>query len=267
VVGAAYSVPPLSLSKRGAVASLVLPLCVVAAPYLVGLLAADARLTPGDLALLGGLYAATIGRLLLKDFRDLRGDTLLGKRTFLVRYGRRATVRASAALCALGGATLMLAAPDRGMALVCVYVVGLAMMLWLLVRLGRSSTPRLDERLISAIAILGRFLLFALLAHLSMRSLGWTALQAALVLVALGALMLGLASDMLRLGPRVEPWDGPRAHHRGGRDHARSARTSGLASAHPGAAWTDAPRLPRRCPVSASRALGSSATGRCRAAG
>ena len=107
-----------------------------AVPYLVGLLAADARLRPGDLALLGGLYVAIIGRLLLKDFRDVRGDTLLGKRTFLVRYGRRVTCRTSAVLCVVGGAVLLLAVPDRSVALVAVYAGGLAVVVWLLVAAG-----------------------------------------------------------------------------------------------------------------------------------
>jgi len=195
LVGAAYSVPPLSFSKRGVVASLVLPLCIVAVPYLVGLLAADARLSSGDVALLGGLYVAIIGRLLLKDFRDVRGDTLLGKRTFLVRYGRQVTCRTSA--------VLLLAVPDRSVALVVVYAVGLAIVVWLLVRLASSAGPRQDTVLVAAVAIIGRGLLMALLAHLSMRPLGWTVLQQALVVLALGVLTVGLASDMLRYGPRV----------------------------------------------------------------
>jgi len=203
LVATAYSVPPLSFSKRGVVASLVLPLCIVAVPYLVGLFAADARLRPGDLALLGGLYVAIIGRLLLKDFRDVRGDTLLGKRTFLVRYGRQVTCRTSAVLCVVGGAVLLLAVPDRSAALVAVYAGGLAVVVWLLVRLASSTGPRQDTVLVAAVAIVGRGLLLALLAHLSMRPLGWTVLQQALVVLALGVLTVGLASDMLRYGPRV----------------------------------------------------------------
>jgi 4-hydroxybenzoate polyprenyltransferase len=203
LVAAAYSVRPLSLSKRGVVASLVLPLCVVAVPYLVGLFAADARLRAGDVALLGGLYAAIIGRLLLKDFRDVRGDSLLGKRTFLVRYGRVATCRTSAVLCLVGGVVLLLAVPDRSVALVAVYAVGLAVLVWLLARLARSTGPRQDTLLVAAVAILGRGLVMTLLAHLSMRPLAWTTLQQALVVLALGVLTLGLTSDMLRYGPRV----------------------------------------------------------------
>ncbi|GMA87985.1 hypothetical protein GCM10025868_32350 [Angustibacter aerolatus] len=138
LVGAAYSLPPLRLSARGAVASLALPLNVVAVPYLVGLLAARAEVTRDDALLLGGLYAAVIGRLLLKDVRDVRGDALLGKRTFLVRHGRLVTCRVSAVACVLGGALLVAAVPDRTPALVSSYAVGLSGVVVLLALLARS---------------------------------------------------------------------------------------------------------------------------------
>jgi 4-hydroxybenzoate polyprenyltransferase len=203
LVGAAYSLPPLRLSKRGAVASLALPLNVVGVPYLVGLLAAGGGVRRDDLVLLGGLYAAVIGRLLLKDFRDVRGDALLGKRTFLVRHGRVVTCRVSALLSVLGGGLLLLAVPDRTPSLVAAYVAGLLAVVALLARLSRVSSPREDTVLVGAIAVLGRGLLVTLLAHLSMRPLGWVAWQQAAVLLALAVLTGGLASDLLRHGPQV----------------------------------------------------------------
>ncbi|WP_426564904.1 UbiA family prenyltransferase [Angustibacter sp. McL0619] len=202
-VGAAYSLPPLRLSKRGALASLVLPLNVVGVPYLVGLLAGGEAVRPADLMLLGGLYSAVIGRLLLKDFRDVRGDALLGKRTFLVRYGRVVTCRVSAVLCVVGGGLLLAAVPDRTLTLVAVYVVGLVAVVALLVRLSRVSSPREDTVLVGAITVLGRGMLVTLLAHLSMRPMGWTVWQQAATLIALGLLTGGLASDLLRHGPQV----------------------------------------------------------------
>jgi drug/metabolite transporter (DMT)-like permease len=120
-----------------------------------------------------------------------------------LRYGRRVTCWTSAALCAVGGALLLAAVPDRSVALGAVYAAGLGVMIWLLRRLVRSTGPRQDTLLVAAIAIVGRGLVMTLLAHLSMRPLGWTTLQQALVVLALGVLTLGLASDMLRYGPRV----------------------------------------------------------------
>ena len=88
LVSSAYS---WQLSRRGAVASLVLPALFVAVPFLVGLFEVRTDVRRADLVLLAGLYLGFVGRILLKDFRDLAGDTLYGKRTFLVRHGRRAT--------------------------------------------------------------------------------------------------------------------------------------------------------------------------------
>jgi len=88
-LSAAYSLRPLRLAGRGAVAALVLPAGYVAMPFLVGLLSVRPVVTIDDALLLTGLYLGFIGRILLKDFRDVRGDALFGKRTFLVRRGRQ----------------------------------------------------------------------------------------------------------------------------------------------------------------------------------
>jgi 4-hydroxybenzoate polyprenyltransferase len=52
LVSTAYSRPPPRLAGRGAVASLVLPACYVAVPYLLGLLAAAGTVRAADLVLL-----------------------------------------------------------------------------------------------------------------------------------------------------------------------------------------------------------------------
>ncbi|HMC02486.1 MAG TPA: UbiA family prenyltransferase, partial [Cellulomonadaceae bacterium] len=106
LLASAYSLPPFQLSKRGIVAPLILPFAFVAVPFLAGILAVRPAVHATDLWLLAGLYLGFIGRILLKDFRDLRGDALLGKRTFLVRRGRAWTCGLSAILWVVGSATL-----------------------------------------------------------------------------------------------------------------------------------------------------------------
>jgi 4-hydroxybenzoate polyprenyltransferase len=161
-ISAAYS---LRLSGRGAVASLVLPACYVATPYLLGLYGAGVRPTGPDLLLLAGLYVGFVGRIMLKDFRDVRGDALFGKRTFLVRHGRRATCAFSACCWAAGGALLALAVP----AVAGPTALGAAGALVVLRLLATDGGHRRDERLISATAIVGRGLLVVLLVALSGR--------------------------------------------------------------------------------------------------
>jgi 4-hydroxybenzoate polyprenyltransferase len=51
------------------------------------------------------------GRILLKDFRDVHGDAMFGKRTFLVRHGRGVTCAVSACCWTAGTAVILAAAP------------------------------------------------------------------------------------------------------------------------------------------------------------
>src|SRR5215469_12689100 len=134
-VSAAYSVRPVRLANRGAVASLILPACYVAVPYLLGVLAPAARIRLTDLVLLAGLYLGFVGRILLKDFRDVRGDALFGKRTFLVRHGRRPTCAVSSVAFVAGSITMVVAVHRPTVALAVVYAGCLAGALWLLCRL------------------------------------------------------------------------------------------------------------------------------------
>jgi 4-hydroxybenzoate polyprenyltransferase len=200
-VSTGYSVRPVRLADRGALASLVLPACYVAVPYLIGLLAVRHRVTADDLALAGGLYLGFIGRILLKDFRDVRGDALFGKRTFLVRHGRRVTCAVSSGCFVAGNCAVVLAAEHTTWLLVGAEAACLAGVLLALRVLASGPGVRRDELLISSIAILGRGMVLMLLAHLSMVTAHWPApgYDAVLVLLALGT--LGQAARMALVGP------------------------------------------------------------------
>lgn len=202
-VSAAYSQRPLRLADRGAVASLVLPACYVAVPYLLGLLAAAGTARRGDLVLLAGLYVGFIGRILLKDFRDVRGDALFGKRTFLVRHGRRRTCQLSAACWAVGAGVLLAGAGPLRPSLAVAYGLGVAAALGLLRALATDRGPRRDEALISATAIVGRGTVLVLLAHLSILGAGWPGLAHDAALAALALVTGGQAWVMARRGPRM----------------------------------------------------------------
>ena len=109
-VAAAYSLPPFRLSRRGVVAPLVLPALFVGVPFVLGVLAGRG-LRLGDVVLLAALYVGFIGRIVLKDFRDVVGDRLFGKRTFLVRHGRGPTCVLSAVCWVAGTAALIVVTP------------------------------------------------------------------------------------------------------------------------------------------------------------
>jgi 4-hydroxybenzoate polyprenyltransferase len=202
-VSTGYSLRPVRLADRGAVASLVLPACYVAVPYLLGILAGarhDAG-HPRPLLLLAGLYLGFIGRILLKDFRDMRGDALFGKRTFLVRHGRGWTCVFSGCCWAAGTCVILLSLHRLTAALAITETACAAGALALLAALSKDRGARRDEAIVAAIAILGRGMMLLLLAHLSMTSTGWSAVRYDAVIAALALLTAGPAMSMARRGP------------------------------------------------------------------
>lgn len=197
---AAYSLRPIRVADRGAVASVLLPWGYVAVPYLVGIFAVRSTVTAGDLVLLGGLYVGFIGRILLKDFRDVRGDALFGKRTFVVRHGRRATCRFSA-VCWLAGTVSLAGVRNLTPDLVAGHLVFVAVALALLGHLARSPGARRDEALISAVAVIGRGMMATLIAHLAMTDRDWTTASYRGVMILVVLTMVGQALTMARQGP------------------------------------------------------------------
>lgn len=219
-LSAAYSLPPTRLSARGAVASLVLPAGFVAVPFVLGALAVGGSVDGRALALLAALYLGFVGRILLKDFRDLRGDLLFGKRTFLVRHGRVVTCRASATLWAASTAVLVAVLPEPSWWTVVALVGCAAAAVAALRVLEVDAGPYRDERLVSAAAIAGRGSMLVVLGHLSMVSAGWPAWAQAAFVTALLAVTLGQAREMVVRGPRLVPWREP-ARDLAARDAAR----------------------------------------------
>ncbi len=146
VLSAAYSLPPFRLAARGAVATLVLPGGYVAMPFLVGVTSAHTNVSLNDALLLAGLYVGFIGRILLKDFRDVRGDALFGKRTFLVRHGRRTTCVVSAIFWTAGGALVVATTPHPTVAYLAGTSAGVVGVLALLRVLAREPLAREQSR-------------------------------------------------------------------------------------------------------------------------
>lgn len=205
-LSAAYSLPPTRLSARGAVASLVLPAAFVAVPFLLGLLAVGGAVDARAGALLAALYLGFVGRILLKDFRDLRGDLLFGKRTYLVRHGRLVTCRTSAVLWLVSTVALVAVLPERTWWTI-VALVGCALAAVAALRaLETDAGPHRDERLVAAAAIAGRGTMVVVLGHLSLTTTGWPWWVQAAFVGALLAVTLGQAREMVTWGPRLVAW-------------------------------------------------------------
>ncbi len=202
LLNVAYSVRPLRLCDRGLLAPLALPAGFVALPYLVGLLAVQSSVRGQDALLLAAMYVTFVGRIMLKDFRDVRGDAMFGKRTFLVRHGREATCRLSAALWTAGTAGLLLVLPPRPV-LVAAIAVLLVCTLHGLRRLVATTGHVAEQVAIGAIAQTGRGTAIVVLAHLTMVAKGWGTTPQAVVVVVLTLLYAGLYAATLSERDRV----------------------------------------------------------------
>lgn len=97
-----YSMPPIKISHRGFLAPLLLPINYVLLPFLIGTSLHPSGWDRQVGVLLLGLYVSFIGRIILKDFRDIKGDAMYGKRTFLVRYGAKKTCEVAGIAWVLG---------------------------------------------------------------------------------------------------------------------------------------------------------------------
>lgn len=109
-----YSMKPLQISRRGGIAPLLLPLGYVALPYLLGFGLTGWGLDETGATLLGALYLQFVGRIILKDYRDVKGDAKHGKMTFLLRHGNRTVCTVSGTSIIISG-LLILHSVDMGM--------------------------------------------------------------------------------------------------------------------------------------------------------
>jgi 4-hydroxybenzoate polyprenyltransferase len=209
VFGLAYSLQPLRLSGRGAFGLALLPIGYVVVPFGVGFAAGHGAWTGNEVTILAGCSLGFIGRIILKDFRDLEGDALHGKRTFLVRYGRSTTCTLSAACWVLAAPTV-LALPGVRLSAVLVHGIVTIGVLVCLGLLAEAETVRSQTRLVNGIAILGRLLVVSAIAHLSMRQLGWPSWRYDAAMAALTIWTIITAVEAIRLGPvyASEPADG-----------------------------------------------------------
>jgi 4-hydroxybenzoate polyprenyltransferase len=198
LLNVAYSVPPVRLCSRPLAAPLVLAFAYVVLPYGLGMAAAG--LTPGsmDARVMGCFVVLFIGRMLLKDFRDRAGDAAFGKRTFLLTYGKPATLGLVLS-CVLAGDALLLTVVPRNTVLLLVVEGYFAGVLFELYRLWRASERAAEQMAIALGARMGNAVVLTLLGSLLMSASGAAPVEvAAFVLALAGLFWFGFAYTSLR---------------------------------------------------------------------
>lgn len=185
----AYSLPPIRVSYRGFLAPMLLPLGYVGLTFLLGAGLHDFRLDSADWLVFAGLYVSFIGRLLLKDFRDVEGDRRFGKRTFLVRHGPVTTVRAAIFFWLLGDILISAAYLGDPWFVIALqpFAAAIAVMLH---RLGTERRLDIQLRLITLIGRLANGAAILVLTHLSWDALADTSVPEPVILLSLTAVLV-----------------------------------------------------------------------------
>jgi 4-hydroxybenzoate polyprenyltransferase len=117
-----------------------------------------------------GLYFAFIGRLLLKDFRDVKGDQLYGKKTFLLCYGAKITCLVSGFFWVVG-TTIICIAVVLPYPVLALFVLGLIQSTFLLNKLSTSNNTQIQQNYIKSIANVANALILTLIIFLITRNL------------------------------------------------------------------------------------------------
>jgi 4-hydroxybenzoate polyprenyltransferase len=199
----AYSMPPAKISHRGAQAPLLLPIGYVVLPYLVGAWSLDESITRKGQLILAAIYISFIGRIILKDFRDVKGDAKFGKRTFLLRYGRKATCITSAIGLAVGSSILLAVIP-LNLVIVFIFEALLGCALFGLYKLYKTHGRVVELIVIGSIVRAASGAVIILLALLLLQNNGKPLSQQVLATAALGLYFIAQFWDTLKKAEAVK---------------------------------------------------------------
>lgn len=109
-----YSHPKVHMQSRGWWAGILLSICYGSLPVLLGFAQGMSVLAIKPLFLAILQIPLLFPILLAKDYKDKKGDTLTGKRTPLVRYGKRVISQAAMGTALLAAAMYVAAATHLG---------------------------------------------------------------------------------------------------------------------------------------------------------
>jgi 4-hydroxybenzoate polyprenyltransferase len=160
-VSQAYSARPLRISYRVGGAPPALGLAYVLVPYALGIIVARGELRHTASALVLALFLLFTARIVLKDFRDRAGDSLFGKGTILLRFGKSATCALSLAGLLAADGVLAVALDVSLWALLQPFAVAIG---WMLRRVWTAADPAQEQVAIGVGARMGNGLLLTMLA-------------------------------------------------------------------------------------------------------
>lgn len=161
-----YSLPPLKLSYRTHFAPLILSVAYVFIPYWLGAVIAHSKIAGQELFLIAGLLFLFFGRIILKDFRDRKGDALYGKPTFLLKYGKLSTCWVSFVSIICGNIFLFVGLPTKNPIILFTLELYLISVIFMLYKLSKVSEHDDEQTTIGIGAKMGNGLLLTILGFL-----------------------------------------------------------------------------------------------------
>lgn len=163
-----YSLRPFRITDRTLMSPLTLASTYAFLPFTLGYFASN-QVSGYPWVLVTALYVGFIARLLLKDFRDVAGDEKYGKRTFLLRYGARATciISGISAIMSLG---LMSVGTNFNPGVFVTLLVGNVAALRLLVHLVTARTLIRQALIIGFISKIGNSSILTVAVYFACRS-------------------------------------------------------------------------------------------------
>jgi 4-hydroxybenzoate polyprenyltransferase len=161
-----YSLPPLKLSYRTHFAPLILSVAYVFIPYWLGTVVAQSTIGTQEWFFIAGLLSLFFGRIILKDFRDRKGDALYGKPTFLLKYGKNATCWLSFISIILGNISLFVGLPTKNLIILFTLELYFVSILFMLYKLSKVSKHDDEQTAIGIGAKMGNGLLLTILGFL-----------------------------------------------------------------------------------------------------
>ncbi len=186
-----YSIKPVRISDRGIYSQLLLGIAYAFYPFTLGYWAVGtAERFPWLLML--GLYTGFIARLLLKDFRDVKGDKKFGKLTFLLRHGALKTCQLSAILWLIAVVFIGLSV-DFSIAVMVPLILGCSIAFRWLYLLAKLPPMRTQLTLISFIAKGANYTIVTVMAYfLCQHQPGLSSTKKTLFPLIIGTLLLAV---------------------------------------------------------------------------
>jgi len=163
-----YSLRPIRITDRTILSPLLLAAAYVYYSFSLGFWSASvAPAYPWLLTL--GLFFGFIARLLLKDFRDVKGDKQHGKITFLLRYGAKTTCFFSGLFWLLA-MVVVAASLSFPIGTIIPLALGVLMALIWLQKLSVVRDSKVQEGLVATIAKSANVAIITILAYLLCRN-------------------------------------------------------------------------------------------------